>query len=56
MLFVSRIICLLSSRACSPLLNITAYNNLALTASRPDQPGSTGVIGDYTGDDILTPR
>ena len=39
----------------NPLLNITALNGTAVTASTPLQPGSTGVIGNYTSGYILTP-
>lgn len=41
--------------AYNPLLNITALNGLAVTASTPAQTGSTGVNGDYTTGYILTP-
>jgi hypothetical protein len=39
----------------NPLLNITALNGTTVTASTPNQPGSTGVSGNYNSGYILTP-
>lgn len=39
----------------NPLLNITKVNGVAVTASTPQQPGASGVVGDYTSGYILSP-